>query len=404
VNIQTSVKRGMGKLAVALIKRHGDQTLEALRKAIKTCDGFANLKPQDRVVLKPNLVTSGMLNTLPDGVVTPVETVESMITLLREHGCNNITIADGSVIHPDLKMDTANVFRWAGYNELSERLNVPLVDLNKGPFVTVNLEGSPVEIANLIMEADFLINLPVLKTHNQTVVSLGIKNLKGAISYESKKACHRHDLTRSIALLGRAVKVNLTVIDGSFGLQKGPLGIDVHKMNIFVAGKDILEVDIVGSWLLGHDPAQVEYLRIYAELANRSLDLEELEVLGEKIDNVAKPLEWIATWPKELMTRFNIKGVNMEPPDSTSCSGCMAGTVVAVVNSFKTNAGRNFGNIAIAMGRQKITDPEVRKLICLGKCACETNSSHPNIVKVPGCPPSVKLMIERINSVAEGML
>ncbi|NTV90858.1 MAG: DUF362 domain-containing protein, partial [Clostridiales bacterium] len=357
-------------MAVALVKRHDDQTMEALRQAISVCGGFDGLKPGTKVILKPNMVMRSLFRGQPPiGMVTPAETMECIVTLLREHGCNDITIADGGVIHPDLKLNTVTAYQDAGYNELSERLNVPLVDLNEGPFVTVDLEGLPVKIAKLIMEADFLIDMPVLKTHSQTKVSLGIKNLKGVIAYESKKDCHRRGLMRSIALLGRAIKVDLTIIDGTFGLQKGPTSNDYHKMDLFVAGKDILEVDIVGSRLLGYDPAEVEYLSIYAELAGRSLSLANVEVVGEKIDDLAKPLEWYGTWAKDLMALYNIKGINIEPPDPTCCSGCGFGIATAVIKFFMANPGKDFGNIAIVMGRQKMTDPNMRKVIALGKCA-----------------------------------
>jgi uncharacterized protein (DUF362 family) len=389
-------------LAVALVKRK-EQTLEALRKAIELCGGFDSLKPGTKVVLKPNMVMRGYRNQPPDGVVTPVETMESMIILLREHGCKDIIIADGGVIHPDLKLNTMTAYSWAGYNEMSERLGVPLVDLNEGPFVTVDLEGLPVQVAKLVMEAEFLINMPVLKTHSQTTVSLGIKNLKGVIAYESKKDCHRYGLMRCIALLGKAIRVDLTVIDGTFGLQKGPTSDDVHRMDVIVASRDMLEADIVGSRLLGYDPADVEHLRIYAELAGRSLGLEETEVVGEEIKNLAKPLEWYATWTKDLMALYKIKGVSIEPPDPTCCSGCGFGIFVAVNKFFQANASRDFGNIAITMGRQKVSDPDVLKVVCLGKCACETNSTHPNVVKIPGCPAGVKRMTERLHELAEEM-
>ncbi|MHB8126690.1 MAG: DUF362 domain-containing protein [Desulfitobacteriaceae bacterium] len=382
-------------MAVALVKRH-DQTLGALRKAIELCDGFEGLKPGAKVVLKPNMVMRGYRTQAPDGVVTPVETMESMITLLREHGCNDITIADGGVIHSDLKLNTATAYKWAGYEEMAQRLEVPLVDLNEGPFMTVDLEGLPVKIANLIMEAEFLINIPVLKTHGQTKVSLGIKNLKGVIAFESKKDCHRNNLMRCIALLGQAVRVDLTVIDGTFGLQKGPTSDDVHRMDVLVAGKDILNVDLVGSQLLGIDPEQVDYLRIFAELGGRSLSLEGVEVIGEEISNLAKPLEWYATWTQDLMNLYNIKGISMEVPDPTCCSGCGFGIYVAISNFFRENAGTDFGGVVVSTGREKIDNPDARKVICLGKCACDTNSEHPNAVKIPGCPPSVKRMGERL--------
>jgi hypothetical protein len=54
-------------------------------------------------------------------------------------------------------------------------------------------------------------------------------------------------------------------------------------------------------WLLGYDPAEVEHLSIYAELAGRSLNLANVEVIGEKINDLAKPLEWYGTWARDLL-------------------------------------------------------------------------------------------------------
>ena len=41
-----------------------------------------------------------------------------------------------------------------------------------------------------ILNCDFVVNLPVMKTHIAAVVSLGIKNLKGVIDIPSRKECH----------------------------------------------------------------------------------------------------------------------------------------------------------------------------------------------------------------------
>ena len=382
-------------MTVALVKRQY-QILDELRKAIDMCGGFNALKPGSKVVIKPNMVIRGSKTQRPDGNVTLVETVESMILLLREQGCNDITVADGGIIHTDLRLNTPSAFKWAGYDEMSDRLGVPLVDLNEGPFETVDLEGVPVKIAKIIMDAEFLIDIPVLKTHGQTQVSLGIKNLKGALAFESKKDFHRHDLPRMIALLGKTIKIDLTVIDGNFGIQKGPTGDDVHKVGVIVAGKDILDVDIVGCQLLGIDPTQVDHLRIFAELEGRSLNVESVKVVGESISNVAKPLEWEHTWIREMLDHYNIKGISMEQPSTTCCSACAFGIFVAVSGFFKEHAGTDFGGVKICCGKEKINDLNARKVICLGKCPSDANSEHPNAVKILGCPPPLLRMSERL--------
>lgn len=382
-------------MRVALVKCK-DQTLEGLRKAIEMCGGFDRLKPGSKVVIKPNMVMRGAKNQRPDGNVTLVETVEAMILLLREQGCSDITVADGGIIHKDLRLTTPSAFKWAGYEEMAERLGVPLIDLNEDPYETLDFEGVPVRIAKTILDAEFLIDIPVLKTHGQTQVSLGIKNLKGALAFESKKDFHRHGLARMIALLGKTVKVDLTVIDGNFGMQKGPTGDDVHQVGVLIAGTDIFDVDIVASQVLGIDPTQVDHLRIYAELVGRSLDPQTVEVVGESISQVAKPLEWEHSWIREMKEQYNIKGINMEQPSPTCCSACAFGIFVAISSVFREIAGTDCEGVTICSGKEKINDLTARKVICLGKCPSEANAEHPNAVKILGCPPSLPHMIERL--------
>ncbi|GAW90968.1 DUF362 domain-containing protein [Calderihabitans maritimus] len=379
-------------MSVALTKVN--HILESLRRVIELCQGFKGLKPNDKILLKPNMVMRGRRNQPPHGQVTSVTVVEGMISLLREAGCSKIEIADGGVIHPELRLNTFTAYEWAGYVEMAERLNVPLIDLNEGPFVMVDLEGLKVQIARRVLDADFVINLPVLKTHHQTQVSLGLKNLKGILSFKSKKDFHGYGLERMIALLGTKVKVDLTVIDGTFAMQKGPVGEDVHRTDLLVAGKDILQVDIVGSRLLGIEPEQVGHLRIFAELTDRSLTVEPGEIRGEKVEELRKPLEWVDRWPRDLMQRYNISGIRMEDPGVSICSGCGFGIFAALNKFFRENAGANFQGIEICMGRETIASPEASKVFCLGKCACDANRKHPNAVLIRGCPPSVQKMYE----------
>ena len=89
-------------MTVALVKSQ-DHPMEALRKAIALCNGFDGLKPGSKIVIKPNMVMRGTRTQRPDGNVTLVETVESMIQLLREQGYTDITVADGGIVHIDLK-------------------------------------------------------------------------------------------------------------------------------------------------------------------------------------------------------------------------------------------------------------------------------------------------------------
>jgi len=155
----------------------------------------------------------------------------------------------------------------------------------------------------------FLINVPVLKTHFQCKVSLGLKNLKGCLQMSSRRAFHQKDLHTMIALLNKSVIPKLTIIDGIYAMEYGPgtMG-TAHRMNLIIAGRDSLSCDIVGSAILGIDSASVEHLQDYARLHNRKLDISTVEIKGEKIGDVAKKLGWKFSY-ENVFRRASIKGI-----------------------------------------------------------------------------------------------
>ena len=102
-----------------------------------------------------------------------------------------------------------------------------------------------------------MIDVPVLNTHAMTKVSLGMKNLKGCLSMNSKKKFHMADLEEMIALLNTQIPPQLTVIDGIYGMEKGPLSMgQAHRMNLIMASQDVLSCDMVGAAVLGIDPGR----------------------------------------------------------------------------------------------------------------------------------------------------
>jgi len=150
---------------------------------------------------------------------------------------------------------------------------VKVVDFNVGPHTYFDHQGIKVSVAQEALEAEYLINVPVLKTHFQTRVSLGIKNLKGLINFTSKKSFHRHELEPMIAWLASQIKVDLTIIDGVYSTNRGPTSLEPVRADVLIAGKNLLETDLVGTALLSQDPANIPYLQMYAAHTGQSLDL-----------------------------------------------------------------------------------------------------------------------------------
>ena len=99
-------------------------------------------------------------------------------------------------------MDATAQFKGSGMKEMVEAVGGKVIDLDRGIHTRVKVaENLSLEIGESILNTSNLINVPVTKTHLDTRVTLGIKNLKGIGSKESKRVMHRGDLERFLALL-----------------------------------------------------------------------------------------------------------------------------------------------------------------------------------------------------------
>ena len=99
----------------------------------------------------------------------------------------------------------------------------------------------------------------------QTVVSLGIKNLKGLIDVNSRRKCHSVDPEKNldfmVSKLADRLPPSLTLLDGIFTNERGP-AFDgrIRRSNILVASQDVFTADRVGARILGYGPSEVPHL------------------------------------------------------------------------------------------------------------------------------------------------
>ncbi|MHB8773196.1 MAG: DUF362 domain-containing protein [Syntrophales bacterium] len=372
---------------VAVVKY--DATPDALRRAIGLCGGFEKLKTSDRVLVKPNIVWGGTAAMPPFGIVTTSTVVRDLILLLREFGCSDIGIGEGTIVNHELGSDTLRGCEWSGIARVAKDHGVKLIDFNGGPFEEVRVEGLRVGISRAVREADFLINLPVLKTHCQTRISLGMKNLKGVLALPARKRFHAHNLPRLIALLNTNVAPQLTVIDGIYALERGPefLG-RAHRTNLLIAGTDVFSCDVVGASAMGIGPEEVAHLKEFARLQNRSLSVGAVAVQGERIENVSRRLEWRLDL-EAVFRRAGIRGIVVQDPGTTCCSGCAA-VLSAFIGAFcKDSPGIALEGVEVCVGRQVQANKESAQVFLVGDCAVSANRGLADAIRVPGCPPRV---------------
>jgi uncharacterized protein (DUF362 family) len=298
--------------------------------------GLDHMPAQARVFIKPNIVFWTRTVAFPKwGVITTSRIVEDIIILLKERGIDDITIGEGSVsMNRKDSATAAHAFETLGYGVLKQKYGIRYINVFERPFEKVDL-GDGVELFNTdILNSDFVVDLPVMKAHNQTVVSLGIKNLKGLIDIPSRKRCHTmtpgKDLHFWVAKLADRMPPMLTLQDGIYTNERGP-GPDgrMHRSNLLVASSDVLAADLVGARLLGHEPQNVPHLVHAAHNRKRPFDLSDIEIRGEDIEGLSKFHEYDFQYSETddgilpvPMAKQGLKGVFYRKYDLSMCTYC----------------------------------------------------------------------------------
>ncbi len=401
----------MDKYRVAIVKY--ENPLVSVRKAVDLCRGLKQMPARAKVFIKPNIVFWSRTVAFPKwGVITTSRVVEDMVILLKEQGIDDITIGEGIITYdPKDKETPAHAFKSLGYENLKKRYGVKSVNVMDRPFEKVEVEdGLTLNFNADIVNSDFVVDLPVMKTHNQTVVSLGIKNLKGVIDIPSRKKCHsnapQRNLHHMVARLADKLPPIFTLIDGIFTNERGP-AFDgrMRRSNLLVASPDILSADLVGAKVLGHDPKNVPYLVCAASNHLRPLDLSDIEVLGEKIEDVAHYHEYDfgyaqtedGDWLPVPLVKQGIRGLSYRKYDlsmCTYCSGINGLVLTAIRYAWK---GEPWDRVEVLTGKSMKPTPGMKKTILLGKCMYQANKDHPDIqemIAVKGCPPTPESILK----------
>jgi len=394
----------MEKPIVAIVRF--EKPLESVRSAVDLSHGLDHLPSKANVFIKPNIVFWTRTTLFPKwGVVTTSRVVEDMVILLKERGIDEITIVEGTVTYdPNDRETAAHAFESLGYNVLKRRYGIKTLNIFERPFKRIDLGADVVLNFNEdILQSDFVVNLPVLKTHAQTVVSLGIKNLKGLIDVNSRRKCHsphpEKNLHYMVARLANKLPPSFTLLDGIYTTERGPFFEGrLRRSNILIASSDIFSIDKVGAKVLGYDPSEVPHLVHAAQDFGRPIDLSDVEVVGEKIDSVVSRHEYAFPYtedgnlPKPL-EKLGVKGLYYPKYDHTICTYCSGFTTVILMAIASAWRGEPWNEIEILTGKIMKPSPGKKKTILIGKCMVQANKDHADInemIAVKGCPPDLK--------------
>lgn len=248
----------MAKVALTAVSKQPFMTSDiddAVERAIDKLNyDFSHVKT---VVIKPNLCYYWNAST---GETTDGRVVSAIIKYIKQKvGDAKITVAEADAS----AMKTKFCFGILGYDDLCEQHGVDLMNLSEGNVVKRTVEVGSEKLTlpfnEVLLNADLVVNVPKLKTHNFVGVTCALKNMFGAISKPRKYSYH-NNINNVIVAANKIVPSDLTVVDGLIVRGSVP-----KKIGVVLAGDNALSTDAVASKIMGFNPLSVPHLNLAAK-------------------------------------------------------------------------------------------------------------------------------------------
>jgi uncharacterized protein (DUF362 family) len=144
-----------------------------------------------------------------------------------------------------------------------------------------------------VLEADFVVSMPKMKTHHHVGVTASMKNLYGVlpgIKYGwPKNVLHYHGIPQTVADIASSLPQTLAIIDGIDCMEgDGPILGSKKHMGLVVIGRNLPAADATAARIMGLVPERIDYLKLIADRLGPIAD-RRIEQRGEHWQSVASP-------------------------------------------------------------------------------------------------------------------
>jgi len=376
---------------VAIVKTGGNDGAplrNVVQHALDLLDlPLKDVGPGSCVVIKPNITADR--SSWRQGIVTNPHLVRAIIECVAERNPREIRIAEAIAVGLDVK----KAYSFLGYDKIAKDTGARLIDLYDEEFVDVPITGSnlhaTLQIAKTVIEADFLINVPVIKTHVATGISVCMKNLMGTISREQKKKFHFFGIAESVVDLNSVVKPNLCIADGTVaGEGDGPMANEPAGFETILAGTDNRVVDTISAGVMGFEPNQIEILKICNDRRG-ALRVSDIEIVGQALRQTLRPFKHAAECVKPP------EGI--ECAEGGACAACSGVLELALARAGQMDILEKLKPLRIVCGPDSSPPGTAENVLVVGKCLSHLKESG-NFV--PGCPPQVFLVTDELREMA----
>ena len=259
-----------------LIVARGDDPAALTRKAVEAMGGMGKfVRRGATVVVKPNMAW----DRAPElaGNTNPA-VVAAVVTMCLEAGAKRVNVFDRSCNTPK------RCYEVSGIRAAAEARGAKVYFVDDWNAVKVSLPGdSPMNdwpVFRDAVECDTFINVPVLKHHELTGVTLSMKNLMG-VCLGDRGGIH-NGIGRRLADMAAYIRPDLTIIDAYRVLTAhGPSGgdpADVALRKTVIVGTDPVLADTFAADFFGLKPLEVPYIAEAAARRQGKTDLKAARI------------------------------------------------------------------------------------------------------------------------------
>jgi uncharacterized protein (DUF362 family) len=241
------------------------------------------------VLLKPNLVED-----IPGPVNTNAIIIGAAARCFLRLDASRVVIGEG----PGHQRDTELVVNAVGLTpHLAER-QIEFMDLNRDELTRVRLKADFSGLGELclprtVLESDFIVSMPKVKTHHWAGVTLSLKNMFGIVPGMKygwpKNLLHWHGIHESILDICATVPIHFVIADGITAMEgNGPLQGVPRQLGKIVLADDPIAADATCARLMGFDPYRVQHLSDGGRFLG-NLNAERFTILGEPVHPPTRP-------------------------------------------------------------------------------------------------------------------
>jgi len=295
----------------------------AERVVEEALDAFAPSLDGRDVFVKPNCL---MAAEPAQGVTTHPSLVRVLVKALRRRGAK-VGVGD----NPGARGYGANreCFRASG---LLEAADGAYVDLGRDT-VTTALSSRFVRkavVSRRILEADYVVSVPKLKTHCLTLLTGAVKNMYGILAGGEKVKLHsiargRDDFAEALVDVYAIRPPDLAIMDGVVGMEgDGPSHGTVRDVGKVIVSSDPLAADAAAAGIMGASPRRVPHLVLAAERGFGSIDALEIDGDGSAVDGFRLPSTFRLGLMNFVANRmvFNLLRRSRIQVEKEECVGC----------------------------------------------------------------------------------